>query len=356
VTLKAKKTIQAKIVFLTTKIKQQLLEQEYSSLQKLLHGESVELYSANAQQAQRFYKKIKPNKEYPLSIRKDLLKVERQHTKIAKYWARIPVKGRRGGVWVAIKPHCPIEPDMEICESKLFKRNGDFYLHITVQKEVKSKADCDGVLAVDLGVRHAAVTVNFKGNKTHFYGKKVRAIRGHYFHLRRKLPNRKAVRKVGDHEKRIVNHELHKISKAIVQEAKETNSIIVLGKLKGIRKNGNGKGRRFKRKLHSFPYHKLSNYIEYKATWLGIPILKVNEAYTSQTCSICGGRGFRHNGLFKCSCGAELNADYNGAKNIMKRAFGLVSKVGATVNLPRTTPTDSLSPMMRVEALPFKVG
>jgi len=91
------------------------------------------------------------------------LKIERRDTKIAKYWVGIPVKGRRGGVWVAIKPHCPIEPDMEICESKLLKRNGDFYLHITVQKEVKPKADCDGVLAVDLGVRHAAVTVNSKG-------------------------------------------------------------------------------------------------------------------------------------------------------------------------------------------------
>jgi len=145
VTLKVKKTIQAKIVFLT-KIKEQLLEQEYSNLQKLLHGESVELYSANEQQAKRFYPKIKPNKEYPLSIRKDLLKIERRNTKIVEYWAKIPVKGRRGGIWVAIKPHCLMEPDMEICESKLFKRNGRFYLHIVVQKEVKPKTNCEGVL------------------------------------------------------------------------------------------------------------------------------------------------------------------------------------------------------------------
>ncbi|MGQ9469787.1 MAG: zinc ribbon domain-containing protein [Nitrososphaerales archaeon] len=65
---------------------------------------------------------------------------------------------------------------------------------------------------------------------------------------------------------------------------------------------------------------------------------------------MCGKKGERHNGLFRCSCGAELNADYNGAKNILKRAFGLVSKAGAIVNLPRTIPTDSLSPMMRMEA------
>ncbi|MEM2896243.1 MAG: hypothetical protein QXG01_01510 [Candidatus Bathyarchaeia archaeon] len=34
----------------------------------------------------------------------------------------------------------------------------------------------------------------------------------------------------------------------------------------------------------------------------------------------------------------------------MKRSFGQVSKVGTTVNLPRTNPTGSLNPMMRLEA------
>jgi len=119
--MKVKKTIKAKVVFLT-KIKRQLLEQEYENLQRFLRGEKdAPLYSANKQQALRFYKHVKPDREYPLSIRKDLLKIERRDTKIAEYWARIPVKGRRGGVWVAIKPHC-LEPDMETCESKLFKR------------------------------------------------------------------------------------------------------------------------------------------------------------------------------------------------------------------------------------------
>ena len=339
-TLKVKKTIRAKIVYLT-KVKQRLLEEEYLNLQRFLHGEKTELYSANKQQAKRFYRKVKPSKEYPLSIRKDLLKVEKRDTKIAEYWARVPVKGRRGGVWVAIKSHCPIEPHMEICESKLLKRNGDFYLNIVVQKEVELRTGCDGILAVDMGIHNVAVTVNSKTKKACFYGKKLRAVRRHYFHLRRRLPNRKAVKKVGKHEKRIVNHELHKISKAIVQEAVRTNSRIVLGNLKGIRKNSNGKGRRFNRKLSSFPHHKLMNYVGYKAAWLGIPVVTISEAYTSQACSICGGMGTRHNGLFKCFCGAELNADYNGAKNIMKRALGLTSSAGATVNLPRTDPTDN---------------
>jgi len=65
-TFNAKKTIRAKIICLT-KGKQRLLEDEYSNLQRLLHGEDTKLYSANKQQALRYYKKIKPGKEYPLN-------------------------------------------------------------------------------------------------------------------------------------------------------------------------------------------------------------------------------------------------------------------------------------------------
>ena len=101
--MKAKLTVKAKIVHLT-RVKQRLLEVEYENLQRFLRGEKdVPLYSAYKQQALRYYKKVKAGKEYPLSIRNDLLRIERRETKIAEYWARIPVKGRRGGVWVATK-------------------------------------------------------------------------------------------------------------------------------------------------------------------------------------------------------------------------------------------------------------
>jgi len=68
------------------------------------------------------------------------------------------------------------------------------------------------------------------------------------------------VKKVGGHERHIVNYELHKISNAIVQEALENKSMIVLDKLKGIRRNWGC--RKFNRKLNSFPYHKLVAYGE----------------------------------------------------------------------------------------------
>ena len=53
-----KKTIKAKIVGLTN-IKREQLEAEYTNLQMFLQGnKSIELYSANKQQALRFYERI----------------------------------------------------------------------------------------------------------------------------------------------------------------------------------------------------------------------------------------------------------------------------------------------------------
>jgi putative transposase len=341
--LKAKKTIKAKI-FELRKGKEELLAREYENFQSYLRGDrTVPLYSATRQQADRLLKrlngKLKPNKEYPLILRRDVYRAE---TKLSKYWLKIPVYGVRGEINVPIQPHTPITDDMVCREAKIIRRKGEWFIYITVEAEIPEK-NPSSVLSVDLGIHNIATTVNSAYGKPKFYGKKLRTVRGHYFHLRRHFPNRKAVKKVGNHERRIVNHELHKISKAIVEEAVKNNSTIVVGKLEGIRRNG--KGRRFNRKLNSFPYFKLVSFIRYKASWQGVPVLNVSEAYTSQTCSRCGHMGLRVAGLFQCShCGLNINADWNGAKNIMKRAFGKLhaeplSSVGACLTMPRTSPS-----------------
>ncbi len=169
-----KKTIKAKIVGLTN-IKKGQLEVEYNNIQKLLKGEKAELHSANRQQALRFYKRVKPNKEYPLSIRKDLIKVEKRDTKIANYWVRIPVKARRGGLWLAIKPHCEIEKDFGLCESKIKKHKGNFFINIAVQKEVPDIQIPKNplILSLDLGEKHIVTSVEFTNGSMKtpkFYG------------------------------------------------------------------------------------------------------------------------------------------------------------------------------------------
>lgn len=157
-----------------------------------------------------------------------------------------------------------------------------------------------------------------------FHGKELREARAHFYRLRKELQKKRAygaVKRIGHHERRTADAILHKVSRQIVDEADRNNSLIVIGNLKGIRKNG--KGRSFNRRLSGFPFYRLHQFLRYKAGWLGIPLLTISEAYTSQICHNCGSRDLRVGGRFTCiNCRHEYNADYNGAYNIMKRGIG----------------------------------
>ncbi|MGC8849156.1 MAG: RNA-guided endonuclease InsQ/TnpB family protein [Candidatus Bathyarchaeia archaeon] len=279
--MKARKTIKAKILELR-KGKEELLKHECENWQRYLRGdETAPLYSATRQQADRLLKRLgdrfNPNKEYPLILRRD---VYRANTKLTPYWLKMPVHGVKGGINVPIETHEPITDDVVCKEAKIIRKNDEWFVYITVEKEVEER-NPKSVLAVDLGIRWIATTVNSNNPKPKFYGKELKKVKGHYFYLRRSLALKKAyktIKKIGYKERRVINDILHKISKAIVNEALENDSMIVIGNLKGIRKNG--KGRRFNRKLHNgFPYYKLSQFIEYKARWHGIKVIKVSEEH-----------------------------------------------------------------------------
>ena len=72
--------------------------------------------------------------------------------------------------------------------------------------------------------------------------------------------------------------------------------------------------------LRNWSYYQLQQDIIYKANMVGIEVRKVNPYHTSQNCSCCGHweEGQRKDrGHFICgSCGKELNADFNAARNI----------------------------------------
>lgn len=331
-------TIQCGIVAIT-KRKQHFLNDEYDKLQRFLQtGEDLGLYSANKQQAQRFYKVVKKGKQYPISLRNDLLRIKRVGNRVSEHWAKIPVKGTRK-LWVAIKPHRAFPEAFKVCESKLYRRHGRFYLNVTVKGEVNLNTSFHKILAVDLGERTIASTVllcNGQISKPHFYGRDVRGIRRHYAWLRKRLGNKKAlktIKKVGHTEKRKVTAILHRVSKDIVEEARRENAVIVIGNLHGIRDRARGKGRRFNRIVSNMPFYRLTQMIEYKAVQREILVVSTSEAYTSRNCHICNCEGDRKTqGLFVCSRCGEYDADLNGAINIgrkFERDLGYMPLSGA---------------------------
>ena len=342
-----KKTIKCKIIN-PTKLKLEQLNKESKYLQELLQLESngVEflpmyqslnkrVYSANIQQVLRSYKKILPNKNYPIIIRKDLIRINKNpNNKLSHYWVKIPTKQRRGGLSLAIKSQPFNFEDYEICESKLFKhkKKNSWFINITVQKEVELKKfdTYNSTLAVDLGEKIIATTVLSTNITPNFYGREVRGVRKKYAHIRKQLGKKKLlknIKKIGDKEQRKVTDILNKISSNIVRVAQTSNARIVLGDLKGIRVSAKGKGRRFNRIVNNMPFSQLSQMIEHKANWEGISVVKIDESYTSKTCSKCGSLNTTRNNQsnFKCKdCNYQVNADFNGAKNILNRSRGYI--------------------------------
>jgi putative transposase len=350
-----KLTIKAKITD-DSKTKLSLIESEYNNYQTYLQSKCnqiINLYSATKQQAQRVLKRIQsrgelnPKKQYPLVLRRDLIDIRKDSKFPCVYWMRIPVYPK--SINVRIQTSCDYDltaKEYLLRESKIVNKNKDWYVFITIEKEttalLQEQQQPTNVLAIDLGCKNIAVTVNTANTRPNFYGKDLRQIWGFHFWLRRKLGQKKAFYKIKDLKDREflqVNHELHTISKSIVEEAKRTNAIIVFGKLKGIRQSIKA-GRRVRRLINNFPYYRLIQYIKYKAEWIGVKVKEISEAYTSQTCFNCHKRdkmARKTQGLYECSnCNVvKTNADYNGAMNILQRALGILSNVGGFLTYPR---------------------
>ncbi|MFB0545213.1 MAG: zinc ribbon domain-containing protein, partial [Asgard group archaeon] len=77
-----------------------------------------------------------------------------------------------------------------------------------------------------------------------------------------------------------------------------------------------------------------------KCEYYGIKYIEIHEAYTSQTCAVCGiveKNNRKYRGLYVCkNCGIVLNADVNGALNIMKKVVGEFARIpdSGRVNRP----------------------
>lgn len=308
-----------------------------------LHPEVYSKYCSHASMCKE------PNDHLYLDTQ-DLLKVEKVDNKFASYFARITIKPKVR-VWCPIRTKQAIEG--EICDSRLVKRDGHFNLHLNVSKNVDFNSNPLNILSVDLGEKVIATAVLLAHDshsltskqsigKPIFMGRKVRGLRRRYAYLRKKLGERKlqkVIKRIGRTEYRKVNDILHKVSRQLVNIAKQNNAVILLGDLTGIRDRA--KGRRMNRIVANMPFYKLTQYITYKANWDNIPVLTTKEWYSSVTCSKCKSDNTKrpHQGLFICNaCGYQCNADYNGCKNIGNRLLEYIFRSGVvSVTQPETS-------------------
>ena len=117
-------------------------------------------------------------------------------------------------------------------------------------------------------------------------------------------------------------------------------STLVFERLKFDRRRKKGKA--LNRRLSLWPHALIKQRVRNRAELVGMPVVEVDPAYTSQLCSACGNLGERKRHAFSCAaCGASAHADVNAAANIRARFFSPdftgVRPGGPQVSRPRSS-------------------
>ncbi|MHC1610432.1 MAG: RNA-guided endonuclease InsQ/TnpB family protein [Candidatus Methanospirareceae archaeon] len=213
---------------------------------------------------------------------------------------------------------------------EMVKRNGEWYAHFILKKTVELPDEPETIIAIDRGEHNLAVAVTIsksrpkKPIKGQFWrGEEIKRIRGLYSHIRRRLQEKKLLKKVKElkaKERRKVNQQLHIIANQIIAYAKQfPNPVIIMENLNGIRKNFK-KSKRLNRRFHSLSFRKLQTIIEYKTLLEGIEVkylTRKETIRTSKTCHRCGHVAQVKGRTFKCpNCGMVYNRDLNACINI----------------------------------------
>ncbi len=222
---------------------------------------------------------------------------------------------------------------------RIVPKKTHYVVEVIYTKEIEP-ADLDYTFAagIDLGLNNLAVIAS---NKSGFQpvvvnGRPLKSI--NQFYNKRKaelqsiLGSEKAkshrIDRLTDRRNRRINHYLHATSRKVVDLlVADGIGMVVVGKNNGW-KQEIGIGKRNNQNFVSIPHARFIEMLTYKAELVGIKVVLTEESHTSK-CSfldmepIChqekyAGKRIKR-GLFRSSMGKLINADLNGAYNIIRK-------------------------------------
>ncbi|QLH07043.1 RNA-guided endonuclease InsQ/TnpB family protein [Nitrosopumilus ureiphilus] len=206
-----------------------------------------------------------------------------------------------------------------------------FNISLCISKEIE-EIECTKIVGIDRNLRN--VTCGNDSLVTFYKTNKLLSIKQNTIHARagfKRNDHRKKRQYYKNLQQRLQNRTkqfIHKISKDIINHAVETKSAIAFEDLKGIRKlyrKGNGQGKKYRGKLNGWQFYELQRQVQYKALWVGIPVVFVDPKRTSKLCPICGKRiqeDIQNRRKLLCTnCGKSMDRDVIASMNIAHKAW-----------------------------------
>jgi len=226
----------------------------------------------------------------------------------------------------------------------LVKKDKDFYVALTLEKNVKKKkiSKPKVVVNVDLNVERnlaciGIFEVDWKKKDSRL--KKIKFINGELLKLVKKRdylleqirikqkqtgrsPNREDNKRLWKKINNLNKDIALKVAREIARTVRDyKDAVVVFERLKGLKGESRKKGRRLNRKLSYWLRKKIVDRVQELSTEEGFKVDFVNPRWTSKKCSLCGAKGERFSpsgstALFRCpSCGYTVNADVNAVFN-----------------------------------------
>ncbi len=197
------------------------------------------------------------------------------------------------------------------------------------------KLDRNKYLSIDLGLDNFASVVDTIGTAFLIEGRYIKSINRWYNKERARLQSiysKQGIKygsklaKISLKRQHVVDNFLNQAVSLIIMHCLNNQiGTIVIGKMKDIKQEIN-LGRVNNQNFVSIPYDKFKRKLRAKCEEYGIEYIEEDESFTSQMCSRCkvvrkGNRKYR--GLYVCKdCGNVMNADINGAINILAKVAG----------------------------------
>jgi len=243
----------------------------------------------------------------------------------------------------------PLLKDKKIKEIRIIPKQHSRYFEIQYiydTEEIQRELNKENALGIDLGIDNLCTCVTNTGSSFIIDGRKLKSINQYYNKINAKLQSIKDKQKIKGttlRQKRItrkrnnrVNDYLSKAARIIINYCLNNNiGKLVLGYNKDFQRNSNI-GSVNNQNFVNIPYRKLRDKLEYLSKLYGIEFKTQEESYTSKASFFDGdeipiygkenpqeyifsGKRIKR-GLYQTSAGKLINADCNGALNILKKS------------------------------------
>lgn len=210
---------------------------------------------------------------------------------------------------------------------EFYKRAGRWFGSICINIARLSPINPTGVVGLDRNsVGNIAVMADHNTGKVLKFGicparTKV-AMRGRRKNLQ-KAGKFRLLSKLRHKQRRRMTHENHRASKSVVDYAAKHCRAVAIENLKSV--SSSDSAIRCYSEKNQWAYAQLGTFLHYKCALRGVPIIEVDPAWTSQTCSRCGSRHKPIGKLFSCSnCGRTAHRDVNAAFVIAQRSLACI--------------------------------